>query len=305
MSIGVTYPLLRINDHYFAPGEIIYFELATVNFTPTVDFRFRIKSTEMLKGNIVKDGDILAVYMAPTQAAYKSLRCDFLITSCDSDTITSHSGEEYEFHVFGELYIPDLYNAGMTWAFSGSSRDALIFAAEQLKLSFFFNDPENTTDQQMWYCTTEQGEGEETRPSSVKEFLQDVASHAWKNFESFFDCWIDPRYGLTFLNINKQLGESGPDEKIDITPYQGAILAQREKDAERGSESEAESKSDVEKGTTRPMGKLITNISSDPDAASTFFAISFKEINQAGEISRIMGTNVTVEFTNGNWTSPG
>jgi hypothetical protein len=34
----------------------------------------------------------------------------------------------------------------MTFAFSGSSRDALIYSAEQLKLSFFFNDPENTDD---------------------------------------------------------------------------------------------------------------------------------------------------------------
>lgn len=300
LSAGISYPLIRINDHYFSPQEIISFELATVNFVPTVDFRFRIKSPEMLKDNIVKDGDILAVFMAPTQAMYKSLRCDFIITQCDSPEVSAGDiGKAYEFHVYGELYIPDLYNANMTWAFSGSSRDALIYASEQLKLCFYFNDKENTNDAQMWYCTTNMDE-EQTRPSNVKEFIQDVATHAYKNFESFYDCWIDPRYGISFININKQLGETGPDEKIDIVPYQSAILSHREQDNKRGTQTETELKEAVGRDAVRPQGKIITNVSSDEEANSPFFAISFKEVNRAGEISRIMGVNISQAFTVGN-----
>jgi hypothetical protein len=100
----------------------------------------------MLKSNIIKDGDMMAVFIQPTTAAYKSLRCDFLITTCISNEITSNNGVDYDYIICGELYIPDLYNANMTFAFSGSSRDALIYSAEQLKLAFFFNDPENTDD---------------------------------------------------------------------------------------------------------------------------------------------------------------
>lgn len=303
LSAGVSYPLIRINDHYFSPQEIISFELATMNFVPTVDFRFKIKSQEMLKENIVKDGDILALFMAPTQAMYKSLRCDFIITECDSPEINVGSiGQEYFFHVYGELYIPDLYNANMTWAFSGSSRDALIYASEQLKMCFYFNDKENTDDAQMWYCTTNMDD-EESRPSNVKEFIQDVASHAWKNFESFYDCWIDPRYGISFININKQLGENGPDEMIDIVPFQSAILSHREQDNKRGSETETELQAAVGRDAIRPQGKIISNISTDPDSNSPFFAISFKEVNRSGEISRIMGVNITAAFTVGNWSS--
>lgn len=303
LAAGISYPLIRINDHYFSPHEIVSFELATINFVPTVDFRFKIKSQEMLKENIVKDGDILAVFMAPTQAMYKSLRCDFIITECDSPEINVGSiGQEYSFHVYGELYIPDLYNANMTWAFSGSSRDALIYASEQLKLCFYFNDNENTDDAQMWYCTTNMDE-EVSRPSNVKEFIQDVASHSWKNFESFYDCWIDPRYGISFININKQLGEDGPDELIDIVPYQSAILSHREQDNKRGSETETELQAAVGRDAVRPQGKIISNVSTDPDSNSPFFAISFKEINRSGEISRIMGVNITAAFTVGNWSS--
>jgi hypothetical protein len=170
-SAGVTYPLIRINDHYFSPDEIKSFELSTIGFVPTAKLHFVIKSTTMLKNNIVKDGDMMAVFVQPTTAAYKSLRCDFLITTCISNEIISNVGTDYDFVVSGELYIPDLYNANMTFAFSGSSRDALIYCAEQLKLSFFFNDPENTNDEQMWYCTTNMPDEDINRPSNIKEFI--------------------------------------------------------------------------------------------------------------------------------------
>jgi hypothetical protein len=86
-------------------------------------------------------------------------------------------------------------------------------------------------------------------------------------------------------------------------PFQSAILSHRGKDAKRAQKTETESKADVDKGQVRPQGKIITNISTDYDANSPLYAISFNVNDQQGEISRIMGVNLSATFTNGSWTS--
>jgi hypothetical protein len=63
----------------------------------------------------------------------------------------------------GELNVPNLYNSNMSFSFAGTSRDAMIDAANKLGLGFFFCDPDNTDDNQMWYCMAE-GESEEESP---------------------------------------------------------------------------------------------------------------------------------------------
>jgi len=45
------------------------------------------------------------------------------------------------------------------------------------------------------------GEQKTTGESPVIQYIKNCASHAWKNFDSFYDCWIDPRYAITFVNI--------------------------------------------------------------------------------------------------------
>lgn len=63
----------------------------------------------------------------------------------------------------------------------------MMDAAKRLQLSFMFCDPEDTNDYMIWQCT-----------KNLEDYVKDIATHAWKNFNSFFDCWIDPRYGLSF-----------------------------------------------------------------------------------------------------------
>ena len=81
-----------------------------------------------------------------------------------------------------------------------SSRDALIEMSAKLGLGFFFSDPENTNDLQFWnkYDSDDQLAGGD---APNLKYLKYVSKHAYKNFESFYDCWIDPRYGLSFINI--------------------------------------------------------------------------------------------------------
>lgn len=303
LEVGVTYPVIRINDYYIPKESIEYFEVTTVNFVPTAKLIFSTRDSNIMKQDTIKDGDIMAVFMAPTSSMYKSLRCDFLITQFKTPVMSQQFANAMQtYTIYAELYVPNLYNANMTFAYSGSSRDAIMYAAEQLKLGFNFNDPENTDDSQMWYCTTET-EGDELssadamRPSNIKEFIISTASHSWKNFESFFNCWIDPRYAITFLNVNKQLVENGPDEPLDAMPRLNAVMQNRGAEGSRSTKNPEDEKKEAAagKGPT-PQAKLLTNVVDGDESGTVMYVTDYKVVNQAGEISRQMGVNIQKSY---------
>lgn len=301
MEAGVSYPVIRINDYYFHKETIKYFKVSTTDFVPTATLVFTTKDENLLKQDTIKDGDIMSVFMAPTSSMYKSMRCDFLITSFyTQEQSQQRAHATYTYTVYAELYVPNLYNANLTFAYSGSSRDAIMYAAEQLKLGFNFNDPENTDDAQMWYCTTECAEespDNENRPSNVKEFIISTANHSWKNFESFYNVWIDPRYAITFLNVNKQLKEQGPDEPLDVIPWLSAIMQNRGTEGSRSAKNPEDEKSEASAGKGPvPQVKLFSNISDDDDHTTVMYVTDFKVVNQAGEISRQMGVNIQKSY---------
>ncbi len=150
----------------------------------------------------------------------KSIRCDFRVTNVVTNNMNQNRKEHYiRYIINGELYVPDLRNENIRYNFNGSSRDAMMDAAKRLRLSYFFCDPEDTDDVMVWCnCKT------------PELFIKDLTTHAWKNPNSFFESWIDPRYGLSFQNINKLLGEEGFDEQIDVTFWINTFLNNRAMD---------------------------------------------------------------------------
>lgn len=303
LEAGVSYPVIRVNDYYFYKGSIDYFEVCTMDFLPAVKLVFTTADENLLKQDTIKDGDIMSVFMAPTSAMYKSMRCDFLITSFIAPQQSQQrANKAYTYTIYGELYVPNLYNANMTFAYSGSSRDAIIYSAQQLKLGFNFNDPENTDDSQMWYCTTETSEEDKpandaANPSNIKEFIISTTKHSWKNFESFYDCWIDPRYAITYLNINKQLGESGPDEIFDVVPWLSSVMINRGVEGSRSTKSPEAEKAEASAGKGPvPQIKILTNIADEDETTTVMYVTDFQVINQAGEISRQMGVNIQKNY---------
>ena len=297
LEAGVTYPIIRINDCYLSYREIDYMEIGCVGFMPTIKLELTTTNNSLLKTNVPKEGDIIAVFCSPGHGMIKSLRCDFLITYVESSEVSQFKvNEPYNFTIMGELNVPNLYNSNMSFSFAGTSRDAMIDAANKLGLGFFFCDPDNTDDNQMWYCMAE-GESEEESPqhSNLRDYIIDTVAHSWKNYESFFDAWIDPRYGLTFLNVNKMLGESGPDEPFDVTVFNDVFAHHRGVDNQHGTDTDAEKKVNA-----RPQLKMITNIPNDDEASTAFYAIDFKEVNQAAEITKEVGINVTANYTINN-----
>ena len=219
LSVGFTYPLIRINDNYYTHNSIVQFSVESAGFLPKMQLRLKTIDNTVLKREMVKDGDICSVFINGGHGYIKSYRADFIITKTvvfDRDRMSS----PVELYLEGELYIPKMYDSELTYSFTGTSSAAVEDAAKRLGLGFNFSDPEPTKDTQIWHCTAgHQKKGE----SPVMSFIKDTALHAWKEFESFYDCWVDLRYGLSFINIAQMLGGKGLDEEIDLAFYNHAV----------------------------------------------------------------------------------
>lgn len=296
-AAGQSFPIIRINDYYVAASEIMAFEIESIGFIPIARLTIKSANNHLLKNDTIKEGDKMAVFCAPGHGMIKSLRCDFLITQVHhTDIAQNNINQPYTFDITGELYIPNLYNSNMSFAFSGTSRDAIIDAASKAGLGFFFCDDENTDDAQMWYCTTEGGEAaqqmQNAPQSNLMNYIQFVTQHAWKNFDSFYDSWIDPRYGLSFINVNKMLGEKGMDETFDVTIFNSMFNAAKGVDG-----ANIDNTNEEKRKNPTPQIKLINNIPTDNEAGTAYYAESFKEINQAASISREIGVTTTIDYT--------
>lgn len=167
MNKGVVYPIIRINDHYCLSTEIKefyiesgfyknYTEYKTVKrpetgFVPTLHLILQTGSPDFLKGNQIKSGDKCSVYFSSGNGMVKSYRGDYIITSVvTSEKPTEVADKPVTYIIRGELYIPNLRNESEKFCFNGTSRDAIMDAAQRLGLSFFFCDPEDTKDYQGW-----------------------------------------------------------------------------------------------------------------------------------------------------------
>lgn len=289
---GTTYPIIRINDHYFTQQEIQEFSMECgyykdytdyakyrmpiTGFLPTMRLIVKTANPDMLKTNHIKQGDRCSVFFSASHQMIKSMRCDFRITSCVSDDMNQNKFEYYTTYIIrGELYIPDLRNEELRYNFNGSSRDAMMDIAKRLRLAFFFCDPEDTAEDVMVWCNCK----------TPEIFIHDLTTHAWKNDRSFFESWIDPRYGLSFQNINHLLGESGLDEQLDATLWINAFVNHRNyiSETERGK-------------LDRAQAKILTNINADPESATVFHVNSWRYINKAQEIQDFIGLNCKMQY---------
>lgn len=229
-TMGKTYPFIRINDYYFNIEEIEEMTIDHYGFVPTISLTVTTWNKALLKTEIIKEGDICAVYCAEDQESVNNegertgeslirpLRCDFRITHVFFNEVDlRYAKDGLKIIIYGEMNIPDLHNANMNFSYSGTSRDALRETAKQLKLGFCFNNPDNTNDTQIWQC-------QPTEKSGPAEFIKDVTMHSWFEEHHFFDSWIEPHYNLCFIDINKQLGWEGLDDGIDIAAIKNTLI---------------------------------------------------------------------------------
>ena len=292
---GTVYPIIRINDHYFTEYEIQYFTLETgyyknfydygnykmpiKGFLPTMKLIVQSSNPDLLKQDFVKQGDRCSVFFTSQHSMIKSMRCDFRITNVVTSSMNQNIQIRFvKYIITGELYVPDLRNEEIRYNFNGSSRDAMMDAAKRLRLSFFFCDPEDTDDIMVWCnCKT------------PEMFIKDLTTHAWKNPNSFFESWIDPRYGLSFQNINKLLLEDGFDEPIDVTFWINTFINNRTIDGVDDNDGTKTTK-------PKPQGKILTNIPNDEESATVYHINKWRMINNAQEIQDYIGLNCKQQF---------
>ena len=206
---GAAFPVIRINDYVFPPRSIRNMEIQCTSFIPTISVSIKTIESNMLNKNMPKDGDMLSLYMRTTTAALEFVRCDFLITSVVSSSVSSlPTVVGTSISVFGKLFIPGFDATRMNvLGYIGTSRDVLRHVAEKFHIGFAYNEEENSNDLQNWISCNR----------TIPEFVNELISHSWKDNVSFYNAWIDIYYNLVYVNINKYLNSEKSNSEIDMT----------------------------------------------------------------------------------------
>lgn len=292
LAIGKAYPLIRINDRYLDANSIENFALSSTGFIPTISLMISTADNDLLKNNLIKDGDICSVFINQGHGLLKSYRGDFIITnSYVLNKKQSNRNTRTRIYVEGELNIPKMYDSTLTFSVVGTSKEALVSAAQQLGLGFNFCDEDNTKDTQVWYCTSDGDQSVNSQDSPAIKFLKNTARHAYKDFYNFYDCWIDIRYGLSFINIAKMLGISGLDERIDLAFFNSMMSNNMGNDGQKGNPSDDETKS-----SPKLQPKLLSNVFRDEKAMTAFMITDIEEINNGGSITKQLGMSYNSNY---------
>lgn len=256
-SASMEYPLIKINDHIFYKYEIKNVKIDATDFLPTISVTLVVTNKAFLTKDFPKDGDILSIMIRHKTDVLKPVRNDYIITGASTPKYPVEI-EGAILNISGELFVPGLksyFPDDMSW--KGTSFQTLKKVAKVLELGFSTNEKE-TNDEQIWYVV-----------DNMEDFIKDTTAKAWKDEESFFDCWIDIYYNLNFVNINKQL-LSGEDE-VDIAAVMGNI----EKGWTWGE--------DTSEDNTSETAKVFSDLSTF--RSSSFYIKSWKPVNRSSRVT--------------------
>lgn len=206
---GIAYPVIRVNDYVFQAKSIEHMQISCSGFLPTITLKIRSIESNVLNKNMPKDGDMISVYMRTSTSALEYVRCDFIITSVSSKSVSSNPEiVSTGLSMSGKLFIPK-FNATKlnTFGYIGTTREVLRHIAEDFKIGFAYNDEENTNDLQNWINCNR----------TIPQFVGELISHAWKDNVSFFKTWIDLYYNLVYVNVNKYFNSPESNSELDLT----------------------------------------------------------------------------------------
>lgn len=204
--VGSEYPIIRINDIVIPRKNIKSMTIYCVDFLPVINLSLMFNNSNIMHKNMPKDGDIVSVYMrAGRNDALTFVRNDYLIYSAIPSN--SNFSSYTTMNISGELFIPGFNAKKNAIGYIGTSKDILKNIARDYGIGFAYNDFDNTDDMQTWICCND----------TIKNFVNGVVRHAWKNETSFFNAWVDVYYNLCFVNVNKFLLSNENEEDIDVT----------------------------------------------------------------------------------------
>lgn len=265
---SLQYPIIKINDYMIGPSEIDSLKINAQNFLPMITLQLKFENELFLSKNMPKDGDIISVFIRNKSDLLIPIRNDYVITGVSALGKSGSSRGGMSMTLFGELFVPGLRSYFGSAAYLGTSMEVLQEVAQELELGFNTNE-QDTDDKQIWYNT-----------GSPEEFINDVCFRAWKNENSFFDCWIDIYYNLNFVNVQKQLLSS--EDSVDIA----ALLGNVDKSWTWGSNTD-ESKS-------VQTAKVFSNYPGFRN--SSFYILGWKPDHQSTAITFRYGTSIDAAF---------
>ena len=187
---SLNYPLIKINDYYFADSEINSMTINSQGFLPTITLSVTLTNRLFLSKHMPKDGDIISVMIRNKNDILTPIRNDYVITGAPSKTVLPNDRSPVTFTFFGELFVPGLKSFLGSNSYRGTSMETLKRVAEFIQLGFNTNE-DNTNDHQVWLLS-----------GGLDKFIEEVCLKSWKEENSFFDCWIDVYYNLNFIDSN-------------------------------------------------------------------------------------------------------
>ena len=266
---SLEYPLIRINDYILSNSEIQSMEIDCTDYLPKIMLIASFFTQTFISREMPKDGDIISVAIRNKSDALKIIRCDFVITSVAAMPNTTNIKAPAEMTFFGELFIPGLRSQRQDFATLGTSMDTIIDLCQRIGLGFATNES-MTDDKQIWLKANIAGD----------IFVRDVTNRAWRDNQSFYQCWIDLYYNLNFVNINKQLLSA--ENEVDIA----ALMHNLDTDYTKGTDSKQEK--------TVAIPKVFSNYISF--RTTSFYINTWKPVNISSTITFQVGTKMYCEM---------
>ena len=265
-SAGFIYPIICINNTFLSAEEIDYLDITSSSLLPTISLHITPKTKTFVNNEVIKDGDIISVFIRTSTDIITPIRIDFLIKSSKVLGYDINSqGEDVSIILNGEMYIPGMYSSKDNLYLTGSSKNALKEIAKKLGIGFAFNDECETNDAQLWFSSKER----------MDIFINNITRHIWKDEQSFFKVWIDFYYNLNFINVNKSLMS---EDDIDVTIETFVKTMQDISPIEN-----------TEENAIAGL-KLLTNY--EVKKRSPFYILDFNMRNNSSNITNNIGSNI-------------
>lgn len=259
--IGTEFPMIRIGEFIPTPSQISKLKIENTDKIPTILLKLSLLTDNFRSRNMPKDGDIISVYMATKTETIAPIRADFIITNVSQ----KNTRIGIDVTLSGNLFIPG-FDADATFGTIGTSKSAFIDAAKKYGLGFATDDQDDTDDKQTWICYN----------IPCIDYLNDVIKHTWKDETSFYDWWIDERYNINFININKMLLTNTQD--FDITANSGIY----------GGDYDAPH--DISQKSTKATNKVFSNMKEY--ASGVFYVVNWTVTNNSSQVSLDNGVEI-------------
>ena len=212
-TAGFLVPYVEVDNYIIPNGKLLSLSINQSGFLPELTMSFMDVTGAFSGMYFPRTNPILKLYIKSLAPAIKPIRSDFLITNITSSEMGNSYGSqtiETIYTVSAKLFVPGLYGNFVQSIPNKKSWEALKQIADSLKLGFATNET-STDDAMTWINPND----------TVENFIKSICSRAYKNDKSFFDCFIDVNYILTFINYEKALSK---DTKPMQTPIGADIF---------------------------------------------------------------------------------